>query len=72
MTNHPNRSRRRHLTCAVCDGDAGYWEQHWNRDTGYGICRSCVDWCEASTSREQMLDYYGVEGVNYEGAGVAS
>lgn len=56
----------RHLTCCVCDSDAGYHEQHHNRDTGYGICLKCVDWLiERGESPEDMVSRYGIEGVNY-------
>jgi len=57
---------RRQLACCVCGEDAGKWKQHWNRDTGYGICRSCVEWVASRGETEaQILDYYGKEGVNY-------
>lgn len=32
----------RQLTCSVCGAGAGRWAQHWNRDTGYGICAACA------------------------------
>lgn len=59
----------RQLECAVCGDDAGRWQQHWNRDTGYGICRKCVEWLvnEHRDRPEEIRDLYGVEGVNYEG-----
>jgi len=55
------------LECCVCGGDAGRFQQHWNRDDGYGICRSCVDWLidKRNTSPEEIKDCYGTEGVNY-------
>lgn len=56
----------RHLTCSVCGEDAGCFKQHSNRDAGYGICRSCVDWLKKrGTCEGELLDLYGVEGVNY-------
>lgn len=59
-------SKAGHLACCVCGGDAGKWHQWWNRDTGYGICRRCVEWVvERGETAEQIRDYYGVEGVNY-------
>lgn len=58
---------RDYKTCCVCGDDAGHHEQHWNRDTGFGICRSCVDWVKSrGMSDEEILSNYGVEGVNYE------
>lgn len=56
----------RHLTCCVCGDYAGRWHQHWNRDTGYGICRKCVDWLiKRGESADEILDLYGREGINY-------
>lgn len=52
-----------HLTCCVCGDYAGRWTQHWNRDTGYGICRRCVD--ESPETPDEIRNLYGVEGVNY-------
>jgi hypothetical protein len=54
------------LTCCCCGGDAGRWQQHWNRDRGYGICMACVRWLRASGVPEaEIADYYGAEGVNF-------
>ena len=33
---------RRRLECCCCGESAGVWAQWWNRDTGYGICASCI------------------------------
>ena len=37
----------RRMQCCCCGSDAGRWAQWWNRDTGYGICRRCIDWQRA-------------------------
>lgn len=60
----------RRLECAVCGGDAGRWHQHWNRDTGYGVCRQCIDWLRATNraTEDEIRDNYGIEGVNYAGS----
>lgn len=57
----------RTMTCCCCGDYAGRWQQWWNRDTGYGICRKCIDWLVSSgrATGEEILDLYGVEGVNY-------
>lgn len=56
------------MTCCVCGDHAGNFEQHWNRDTGFGICRPCVVTQKSrGVSDEEMLSLYGVEGVNYAG-----
>lgn len=59
-------STKRTLTCCVCGGPAGRFEQHWNRDTGYGICARCVADEAGKSSAEELLSRYGTPGVNYE------
>jgi hypothetical protein len=55
------------MICSCCAGWAGAFKQHSNRDSGYGICRSCVDWLLArGTSPEEIKRNYGVSGVHYE------
>lgn len=57
----------RELKCCVCGTSAGKYKQHWNRDTGWGVCRKCVDWeISRNVSPDELLDLYGVAGVNYE------
>jgi hypothetical protein len=67
------------MECCVCGASAGRWLQWWNRDTGYGVCMSCVDWTEQRNrgrglTEEQIKtetrELYGVEGQNY-GASLA-
>lgn len=54
------------LTCSCCGGDAGKFEQHPNRDAGYGICRKCVDWLDVrGVEQDEFKRNYGTEGVNY-------
>jgi hypothetical protein len=63
----------RRLTCACCGEDAGRWHQHWNRDTGFGICVRCAKWIQTRETRnpdniptpEEFARTYGVEGVNW-------
>ena len=56
----------RRLTCCVCGRDAGRWQQHWNRDDGYGICAACIKWLrERGTSENELADLYGNEGANW-------
>lgn len=58
---------RRHLTCSVCGSYAGWFEQHWNRDAGYGICSKCVAWRrERGEIEEQIRVLYGEAGINYQ------
>lgn len=59
-------AKKRHLSCCVCAGEAGTWEQHWNRDTGFGVCADCVAWLRGKGETEaEIADLYGVEGVNW-------
>ncbi|UUZ75481.1 hypothetical protein LP414_27585 [Polaromonas sp. P1(28)-13] len=59
--------RKRQLECSCCGGDAGRFEQHPNRDTGYGVCRRCIDWMLGrGTTAEEILRNFGNEGVNYQ------
>lgn len=55
-----------HLTCCVCGDSAGSWEQHWNRDDGYGICPRCVAEEAVKVTPETLASYYGKVGVNYD------
>lgn len=59
-------SRVQHLDCCVCGGGAGKFQQHWNRDDGYGICPQCVAEQAALVSPEELESCYGKVGVNYD------
>lgn len=55
-----------HKECCCCGGGAGRFEQHWNRDTGYGICRDCADdEIKRGTSPANMVELYGIPGKHY-------
>lgn len=53
------------LTCGCC-GEAALGKQHWNQDTGFGLCARCVP-VIANNPRagEEELRGYGTAGVNY-------
>lgn len=56
----------RNMNCCVCGNDAGRWKQHWNRDTGYGVCVACIKWLRGRNESEtEIADLYGKEGVNW-------
>ena|SRR6478609_934449 len=61
----------RQLKCSVCAEDAGRWVQFHNQDTGWGICRKCVDWIKSPARAkhyegdEAFNRCYGLPGVNY-------
>lgn len=64
---------KRHMACCVCGDFAGCWQQHWNRDTGFGICVSCVQWVRKRGETEtEIADLYGKEGVNWGASDVAA
>lgn len=65
--------KTRPMTCCVCGESAGRWQQHHNRDTGYGLCRKCADWLVDPVKRGkhfytpmEMADLYGMPGIHYE------
>ena len=61
-----------HMTCCVCGEYAGRWEQHWNRDTGFGVCVPCIAYVRSRGADDaEIADLYGKDGVNY-GAKVES
>lgn len=57
-------------TCSCCGGSAGSWRQWPNRDTGWGMCRTCIDWLVARDAHdgtpEMVRDLYGIPGVHHE------
>lgn len=56
----------RRLTCCCCGRYAGTWRQHWNRDTGYGVCVPCVKTMrERGATEAEILDLYGTENMNW-------
>lgn len=55
-----------HLECCVCGNNAGTWEQHYNRDDGYGICVSCVAEQASIETPERLEQLYGKVKVNYD------
>ena len=59
-------TKMRNLVCCVCGENAGKFHQHWNRDTGYGVCRRCVEWVASRGSYgDEIESLYGKEGINY-------
>lgn len=59
----------RSLTCCCCGAHAGRFQQHYNRDTGYGICPKCyAAEIKRGTSAEDSANLYGKPGVNFEAA----
>ncbi len=62
----------RRTTCCVCGDDAGKFKQHWNRDTGFGICAPCIVFVrERGATEAEIADLYGTAGINYATAPAA-
>lgn len=59
------------LRCCCC-GETTRGRQWWNRDTGWGLCSKCIDYCARGETPETMKDLYGVRGVHYDVADVTS
>jgi hypothetical protein len=61
--------KKRKLICACCgEYVPGRWYQFWNQDTGYGICRKCVDWLLGKGETQAEIEgSYGKEGINFAG-----
>lgn len=60
----------RSLNCNCCGGRAGRHKQHWNQDTGYGICRPCVlKWYRGKAHTDADIEQlFGKEGVSWANA----
>lgn len=53
------------LHCSCCgNGTAG--RQWHNRDTGFGLCRNCIDFCHRNETDEEFKSCYGERGVHYD------
>ena len=60
----------RNLYCSCCSEHAGRFAQHWNQDTGYGICRPCVlrHYLGKSHTIADIEQGFGKEGVSWANA----
>ena len=53
------------LECNCCAA-ATRGRQWWNRDTGYGMCMSCIEWVRSrGMKEEESQNLYGIEGVHW-------
>jgi hypothetical protein len=68
-TNHAPGTIRR-LYCNCCGSANGRFAQHWNQDTGYGICRPCVlKWYRGKGHTDADIEQlFGKEGVSWANA----
>jgi hypothetical protein len=58
------------LLCSCC-GAVTRGRQWHNRDTGYGLCVDCVDFCHRNTSDVDFQRSYGDRGTHYDVADVS-
>lgn len=55
----------RRMLCSCCGGVTS-GRQWSNRDTGHGLCISCVDQCMRGETVESFTSKYGRRGVNFD------
>ena len=55
----------RSLECCCC-GNRTRGRQWFNRDTGYGLCVACVEYCKRGISDDEFRSYYGERGVHFD------
>lgn len=65
MADALNLTPVRRLTCCCC-GAATRGRQWWNRDTGFGLCTDCIDFCARNTTPEDFQQSYGDRGVHFD------
>lgn len=53
----------RELGCCCC-GSSTRGRQWWNRDTGYGICVECLEFCGVAPG-DNYAESYGYRGVHF-------
>ncbi len=57
--------KTRHMLCPCCGGRTIGRQWH-NQDTGYGLCKNCIDYCTPRIGEDSMKSVYGVRGVHYD------
>lgn len=55
----------RRMLCSCC-GASTRGRQWHNRDTGYGLCSNCIDFCHRNETPEQFRSLYGDRGYHYD------
>lgn len=68
MIEETQQTTKRYMTCSCCGGYAGHFEQHPNRDTGFGLCGVCAIRLRVHRAMpaDEIKDLYGDAGVHYE------
>jgi hypothetical protein len=52
------------LSCCCC-GASTLGRQWHNRDTGYGLCDDCIEFCHRGETADSFQSLYGMKGVHY-------
>lgn len=55
----------RWLLCSCCGGETRGRQWH-NRDTGYGLCPSCIEQCSRRVTPEDFRRCYGEQGIHFD------
>ncbi|MGG5276330.1 hypothetical protein [Pseudomonas syringae pv. coryli] len=53
------------LLCSCCGAETRGRQWH-NRDTGYGLCPSCIDQCSRKVTPEDFRRCYGDRGIHFD------
>jgi len=53
------------LTCCCC-GETTTGRQWFNRDTGYGLCKKCINFCARGETNEAFRECYGIRGIHFD------
>lgn len=65
-TAHPDMDKPvRRLTCCCCVASTLGRQWH-NRDTGWGLCAGCIQFCARGTEPKDFERTYGVRGVHFD------
>lgn len=55
----------RRMLCSCCGAETRGRQWH-NRDTGYGLCSDCIDFCHRKETAESFRSLYGDRGVHFD------
>ncbi len=57
-------SKIRNLTCCCCS-EPTQGRQWWNRDSGFGVCKNCIERAFKNESEEELENMFGKRGYHY-------
>lgn len=62
----PTPENAKPLTCSCCGASAGIFQQHFNRDTGWGICAECLAFeMGRDVPTDELVRLYGSPRIHY-------